>query len=407
MFHSVNGWLLAIFSFGFIIFIHELGHFLAAKRCGIRVEKFSIGFGPKLIGFQRGETEYCISLLPFGGFVKMPGENPEERTGRPDEFSTAPVENRIFVAVAGPVMNFALGVVAFALVYMIAGEVIPKSEETTQIGWVAEDSPAAMAGIRPGDEMITINGKRLHTWTDLRTRVMTHPEKELEIELMRNGQKQKVYITPKTVVRKGIGAIGQIGVSPRQEVEVHQVDDGGWAEAAGLQTGDLIEKINGAMIYTHRDFYLGAKQNHEAEVHLEVKRGEESLEVDLHIDWAVIADIQEESEAAAAGIQSGDEIIAVNGESVLNFDLFSKLSELAQAELDEPIQLELLRNGEKLTAMLTPKAIGEDQIDLGGLDWKVSLSNLEVKGPVRIEKYNIITAWGKGFEKSWETVSQV
>ena len=101
MFGSINGIILAIFTLGFLIFIHELGHFLAARRCGIRVDKFSIGFGPSLIGFKRGDTEYCISLIPFGGFVKMPGENPEERTGAPDEFPSAPVSHRIFVAIAG------------------------------------------------------------------------------------------------------------------------------------------------------------------------------------------------------------------------------------------------------------------------------------------------------------------
>ena len=100
MIHSATI-ILAILALGFLIFIHELGHFFAAKRCGIRVEKFSIGFGPRLIGFRRGETDYCISALPFGGFVKMAGESPDEQRGEEGEFASAPVGHRIFVAIAG------------------------------------------------------------------------------------------------------------------------------------------------------------------------------------------------------------------------------------------------------------------------------------------------------------------
>ena len=180
MLSSIQGIILAILALGFLIFIHELGHFLAAKRSGIRVEKFSIGFGPTLVGFTRGETEYCISIVPFGGYVKMAGENPEERpegehyivtednpTG---EFPTAPVRHRIFVAVAGPAMNILLGTVLFSLVYiiglnansvqiveMLTDEPIGTSEQLTQIGLVAEDGPAEVGGIEPGDtKLVTL-----------------------------------------------------------------------------------------------------------------------------------------------------------------------------------------------------------------------------------------------------------
>jgi regulator of sigma E protease len=408
MLHSVNGIILAILSLGFIIFIHELGHFLAAKRCGIRVDKFSIGFGPKLIGFKRGETEYCLSLLPFGGFVKMPGENPEERTGAAGEFSSASVENRMFVVIAGPVMNFAFGIIAFSLVYMITGEVISQSSQTTQIGFVADDSPAKMVGIQPGDEIVAINGKPIRKWEDLQTRILTQPGKELEIELIRNGQKQQLYVTPKRVDKKGIGEVGQIGVAPRQEVLVHSISAGSWAATTGLQPDDLIEMINGNPIYTHRDFYVAAQQSHDRQVTLGIRRGGESLIVNLHINWAITTEVQKESEAATAGIQSGDQIVGINSESPLDFDnLYDQLYKLAQANPDQPIQFELLRGGEKLTAMLTPKVIEENRVDLKGLNWKESVSGLELTEPVRIEKYNVITAWGKGVQESWLTVSRV
>ena len=108
---------LAIVSLGFLIFIHELGHFCAAKRCGIKVNTFSIGFGPKIVGIQRGETEYKISMLPFGGYVQMEGENPSEQTGAPGEFASASIGNRAFVVAAGPAVNLLFGVLVYGLVF--------------------------------------------------------------------------------------------------------------------------------------------------------------------------------------------------------------------------------------------------------------------------------------------------
>ena len=209
MLDSIDGIILAILSLGFIIFIHELGHFLAARRCGIRVEKFSIGFGPKLIGFKRGDTEYCISIIPFGGFVKMPGENPEERTGAPDEFYSAPVSRRIFVAVAGPLMNFLLGFILFSLVFlsglkessvrlieMLTDSPLGRAEQATQIGLVAVDGPASISGIQPGDTIISINGNRVKSWQDFHLRIVVAPEEELEVLVSRDGEFKTLHVTP-------------------------------------------------------------------------------------------------------------------------------------------------------------------------------------------------------------------
>ena len=137
---NVLYWLLAFLALGLLIFVHELGHFLAAKWCGIRVEKFSIGFGPAIISFRHDETDYCLSLLPFGGYVKMAGENPDERTpgdrtpsaeNPTGEFDTATVGRRILVAIAGPVANILLAVLAFAIFYMIGGEGPIRNSATT------------------------------------------------------------------------------------------------------------------------------------------------------------------------------------------------------------------------------------------------------------------------------------
>ena len=116
---AIKAVLLAIIPLGFLIFIHELGHFLAAKRSGIKVNSFSLGFGPKLIGFQRGETEYKLSLLPFGGYVQMEGENPSEQTGAEGEFASASLGSRAFVVIAGPAVNLLFGILAFWFIFTV------------------------------------------------------------------------------------------------------------------------------------------------------------------------------------------------------------------------------------------------------------------------------------------------
>ena len=273
MFGSINGIILAIFTLGFLIFIHELGHFLAARRCGIRVDKFSIGFGPSLIGFKRGDTEYCISLIPFGGFVKMPGENPEERTGAPDEFPSAPVSHRIFVAIAGPAMNVAFGVIVFSLIYLISGEYVRKSLETTQIGHIVDGSPAEIARLQPGDKLVAIDGKRLKDWGDLQMVVAINPDEELDIEIIRNGKKQTLHNVKTDTKEVKARKIGQLGVSPKQEVLISRVEENSWAAKSGLVAGDLIDKINGETIYTYTDFDEIARQNHGDNVQVEIRRG--------------------------------------------------------------------------------------------------------------------------------------
>ena len=273
MFGSINGIILAIFTLGFLIFIHELGHFLAARRCGIRVDKFSIGFGPRLIGFKRGDTEYCISLIPFGGFVKMPGENPEERTGAPDEFPSAPIGHRIFVAIAGPAMNIAFGIIVFSLIYLISGEYVRKSLETTQIGHVVDGSPAEIARLQPGDKLVAINGKRLKDWRDLQMAVAINPDEELDIEIIRNGRTQTLYNVKTETKEVKARKIGQLGVSPMQEVLIARVEDDSWAAKSGLEAGDLIDKVNGRTIYTRADFHETARRNHGDTVRLEIRRG--------------------------------------------------------------------------------------------------------------------------------------
>lgn len=476
MFQSIDEFIIAVLALGFLIFIHELGHFLAAKRCGIRVEKFSIGFGPKLVGFTKGETEYCISMLPFGGFVKMPGENPEERTGAPGEFSSAPVEHRIFVAIAGPAMNFAFGIIVFSLIYLVAGNYVRGSTETTQIGYVVKDSPAELAGIRPGDRIVSISGNRLQGWQDLNTKILTKPGKELEIEIIRDGQKQRLTVVPETEKIRA-REIGRIGVAPKMDTEVYRVWDGSVASTAGIQVGDQIDAINGEPVYSHLDFRAAAKQRHGEEVVLSIKRGlilavdlESQIELDngeipnalkhalenngirlvgtpvvstvsageswmltdrdiryvlradgrklaiyqhdgapLEISLRIyrqffVAGVQEGSEAEKSGVNAGDEFVSINGESIHEINLDERLQELLTSE--NPVQL-AFRRGEVAIGVAVPPDKASNLFDGWGLTLGESVSGLQLTEPGRVEKYNVITAWGRGFGESWTIVSNV
>ena len=145
-----------VFVLGVLIFVHELGHFLMARRIGVRVLTFSLGFGPKLLSFRRGDTEYCVSAIPLGGYVKMAGENPEEaRTGASDEFLSKTKWQRFQVLIMGPVMNLVLAVLVMAAV-LYQGATVPAFEQQpVVVGSFLKDSVAKAAGVQPGDRILT------------------------------------------------------------------------------------------------------------------------------------------------------------------------------------------------------------------------------------------------------------
>src|SRR5277367_4526551 len=142
---------------GFMILIHEFGHYAAAKLLGVRVEVFSIGFGKRLFGFRRGETDYRIALIPLGGYVKMSGENPmDSRTDDPREFLNHSRWHRFLIAIAGPAMNIMLAIALLTIVYMVHYEYPAVYDEPTVVGWVLKDSAAAKAGLQIGDRITRI-----------------------------------------------------------------------------------------------------------------------------------------------------------------------------------------------------------------------------------------------------------
>lgn len=181
---------------GILIFIHELGHFLVAKWSGVTVLRFSLGFGPKLVGVTRGDTEYRISAIPLGGYVKMLGEDSDEEMPEDYDPSTSfPAQNvwkRIGIVLAGPLSNLVFAVIIFAGIYIFAG--IP--EMTPQIGSVNPGSPAAQAGLQAGDTVLAIAGKPITNWDELSKTIEKHGTHPLTVKFEHQGQIKTVTVTP-------------------------------------------------------------------------------------------------------------------------------------------------------------------------------------------------------------------
>ena len=190
--------------FGLLIFFHELGHFMVAKRAGIGVIEFAIGFGPKLTSFQSNETVYSIRVFPLGGFVRLVGEDPEE-TNEEGSFQKQPLLNRFSVIAAGPIMNFILAILLFTMIFFVWG--IPVTDSTV-LGDVLPEAPAAAAGLQPGDEILSIAGEPVQNWNEIVAVVHAHPEQEIEIEFVRNGEFRSLRIVPLREPTTGEGRIG-------------------------------------------------------------------------------------------------------------------------------------------------------------------------------------------------------
>jgi regulator of sigma E protease len=213
----------AIVVLGFLILFHELGHFLVAKRCGVGVVKFSIGFGPTILGRKIGDTEYVLSAIPLGGFVKMVGEDPDEEVSAADRsiaFQTQSLWKRIAIVLAGPMANLVFAFLAFSLVAGIYGDFVPN--ESAKIGGLREGMPAAQAGLKAGDVITAIDGEPISTWKQLSEGIRGSGGRELHLTVQREGSILQVDITPKQEPEKNIfnetvGTAYLIGIEPAFE----------------------------------------------------------------------------------------------------------------------------------------------------------------------------------------------
>jgi regulator of sigma E protease len=266
-----------LFVLGVLVFVHELGHFAAARRLGVRVLTFSLGFGPKLLRIQRGDTEYCVSAIPLGGYVKMAGENPDDpRTGRPDEFLSRTKWERFQILIMGPVMNIVLAIVVMAVVLAQGAEVPIYEDQPPLVGAVTPGSTAELAGIRAGDRILSVAGEGVETWEDLFLAVGTRADRDVSLSLLRDGQTRSVTVHPVAEDRFGMASIG---VLPDSNPIVSSVLAGEPAEKAGLKDGDIVLAVNGERMATRTQLVAAISRNGGREIELTIKRGTEELRI--------------------------------------------------------------------------------------------------------------------------------
>jgi regulator of sigma E protease len=272
---------------GILIVIHELGHFVMARLSGVGVERFSIGFGPVLWRYRGPETEYCLSAIPMGGYVKMMGddENPLEGGAGPTvdpakAFNGKPLIARFLIVFAGPAMNFVLAAVIFALVFMIVG----RPTLPAVVGGVTPEGPAAKAGLAAGDRIRAIDGRPMEYWDEVARLVRDGQGKALELTVTGPaGAERRLSLAPTRVMEKDIFGdereAWDLGIIPHVAPTIGDVVAGYPAAEAGLRSGDTVLAIEGRPVVTWSDLADAISKRADQPTHLEVRRGSETLTV--------------------------------------------------------------------------------------------------------------------------------
>lgn len=366
--------ILVIIGIGLLIFIHELGHFLMAKKIGVRVLAFSLGFGPAVFRKQWGETEYRLSLFPLGGYVKLAGESPEEeKTGSPWEFSSKSAGQRASVLVAGVTLNAILAFIAFIVAFQIGVPFV-----APEVGQVAPGWPAWDAGIQRGDKILEIDGSKDPDFEDLFTIVaLSNPSTGVNLKVERDDKIFDVNITPKYDTEHGIQ---RIGIMPATSLEIDKIfafeNNYSPARDAGIQVKDVIVAVNGKRISTEDEFREIEATSPGKEIVLTVLRDNKEVELKvtpfkstrwmlgLSCATAILDGVKNNSLASKAGFLEGDEIVEVNSKLVTGFTDIRK--QVIDSE-EETIVFTVKRNG---TVTLISVLLGDQKAKeefLGGI----------------------------------------
>src|SRR5579883_2525288 len=260
-------WLLVLI--GVMILVHELGHFWAARLFDVRVDVFSIGFGPRLFGFRRGDPDYRFSAILFGGYVKFLGDQPgDPGADDPRGLLRKPRWQRLIVAAAGPFMNVVLAVGVLTGLYMVSYERII-DQGGAVVGHVAAGSPAAKAGIQEGDKIVRLNGQNNPDWEDILTKEIGSVDRPLTVTVERNGHLISTTVTPVLDEKEGLGSAGWEG---QNQIQVGEVRPGMPAAKAGLEKGDLLVKVNGTPIHSQFTLPEMIRKSEGAPVTIEYQR---------------------------------------------------------------------------------------------------------------------------------------
>jgi regulator of sigma E protease len=278
--------LIFIIVVGVLIFFHELGHFLVARLFGVGVERFSLGFGPRIVGKMIGRTDYRISAIPLGGYVKMIGEEPDadlEPEEIPLSFTHKHVGKRSLIVFAGPFFNVLLAVIIFSGAFYFSG--LPSIRP--YIRSIDEDGPAAATKLRTGDRIVSIDGRRVNSWRDIDNMVENSDGRELSLQIDRHGEPLNVTVSPRLVHAKNLFGddvqyydLGLSGLSAISTL-VDKVVDGMPAEKAGIKAGDRIVAINGQPIDRWEDLQHAVSASKGHSMAFTIQRGERRFTVNI------------------------------------------------------------------------------------------------------------------------------
>ncbi len=263
--------------FGILVFVHEFGHFFMAKLAGVRVEVFSFGYGKRLFGVNKGDTDYRISLVPMGGYVKMLGEGMFERDRpiAPDDLMAKTRLQRLLIMAMGSVMNIVLALVIVSFMNVVGTTVAEYLDETPVIGWIESGSPAEKAGLRIDDEIVSIAGQKVATWSDVHMAVGSKPDRLIRLDIRRDGEIIPVDLTTESVTRYDMGYAGFQAKIP---TEIYMVNSGSPAEKAGLRPRDVVRTIDGAPVYYYQ-FLEIIQKNAGHELMFGIERDGQALDV--------------------------------------------------------------------------------------------------------------------------------
>jgi regulator of sigma E protease len=339
---------------GVLILVHELGHFVFAKMFDVKVIRFSLGFGPRIVGFTWGETEYRLSALPLGGYVRLLGEDPGEPIppiDRPRALAAKPLWQRYAVVVAGPVFNLLLPLFIYFVHFAGQRTMLPPT-----IGTVLSDLPAANAGLLPGDRVETVDGKPVRYWEELEHKISVSAGKTLRFGIRRGPDAEERDVTPIEIERTGPlhrkERLGWIGVSPRFHLpEIGVLDPSSPAAVAGLKTFDFITAVNGVPVATWTEFARAVERAGASPLRLNYVRGGYSAVPFAHIEIeepgssvvipvavfdtagrrhyetgilsaeSFVFSVEPESPADRIGLRRGDQILSIEGAPLAHWDV--------------------------------------------------------------------------------------
>jgi len=271
--------LIGLFILGVLVLIHELGHFIAAKLFGIRVISFSVGFGRPLLSRKFGDTEYRISAIPFGGFVHMAGEHPDDsREESPDEFQTKPVWQRAVVALAGPIANYVASI-AFLWLLLVSGVRMPVYLLSTRVGDIADSTAASCTGIQPGDSVVAVDGRPVNTWDDMED-AFSRMADGYDIRVIRGGSELDLRFDSMLVNDRGIPRHPTAGLMSAVPTVVGSVTPGYPGQSAGLLAGDTIlaaDSVSVAVWSVFSRYVAQFDSTRQDSVRLTVKRGDSTF----------------------------------------------------------------------------------------------------------------------------------